>query len=60
MSNIICGAAEILDLEFGGDPAYQKLCVQQRAKSQASHAIYEAHQAAGLTQSQIAHLAGTT
>lgn len=55
-----CDAAEILDLEFGGDPAYQELRVQERANSQAAQAIYDARQAAGLTQSQFARLAGTT
>lgn len=53
-------AAEILDLEFGGDANYQNLRVQERAKSQAAQAIYDARQAAGLTQGQLARLAGTT
>jgi len=53
-------AAEILDMEFGGDPAYQELRVQERANSQAARAIYDARQLAGLTQSQLARLAGTT
>ena len=53
-------AAEIMEIEFGGDPAYQELRAQERAKSQAAQAIYDARQAAGLTQSQLARLAGTT
>lgn len=47
-------------LKFGGDPAYQELRVQEQTKSQATRAIYEAHQAANLAQSQLARLAGTT
>ncbi len=42
-------AAEIIDLEFGDDPAYQELRAQERAKSQAAQAIYDARRAAGLT-----------
>ena len=44
-----CDAAEILDLEFGADPAYQDLRAQERVKSQAARAIFEARVAAGLT-----------
>ena len=38
-----------MDLEFGDDPAYQELRAQERAKSQAAQAIYDARRAAGLT-----------
>jgi len=53
-------AAEIMDLEFGQAPGYGELRAQERAKSQAAQAIYDARQAAGLTQKQLADLAGTT
>ena len=53
-------AAEIMDIEFGDDPHYQELRAQERAKSQASQAIYAARIAAELTQTQLARLAGTT
>jgi DNA-binding XRE family transcriptional regulator len=53
-------AAEILDLEFGDDPAYGELRAQERVKSQAAQAIYDARLAAGLTQTELARLAGTT
>jgi DNA-binding XRE family transcriptional regulator len=53
-------AAEILDLEFGDDPGYQKIRAQERVKSQAAQAVYDARAAAGLTQTQLARLAGTT
>jgi len=53
-------AAEILDIEFGADPGYAELRAQERVKSQAAQAIYEARLAAGLTQTALARLAGTT
>ena len=53
-------AAEIMGIEFGGDPSYQQIRAEQRIKSQAAQAIYDARTAAGLTQSQLARLAGTT
>ena len=53
-------AAEILDIEFGDDPGYSALRAQERVKSQAAQAIHDARQAAGLTQTQLARLAGTT
>ena len=53
-------AAEILDIEFGDDPGYPELRAQERVKSQAAQAIYDARQTAGLTQTQLARLAGTT
>lgn len=60
MSNTTRDAAEILDMEFGGDPIYEQMRVDARTKSQAAQAIYDARQAAGLTQGQLARLAGTT
>ena len=53
-------AAEIMDIEFGDDPKYQQIRAEQRIKSQAAQAIYDARTAAGLTQIQLAGLAGTT
>ncbi len=53
-------AAEILDMEFGNDPGYQELRAQERVKSQAAQAVCDARIAAGLTQTQLARLAGTT
>jgi len=47
-------AIEIMDIEFGGDPGYHELRAQERAKSQASRAIYDARVAAGLAQAQLA------
>lgn len=55
-----CDAAAILDMEFGDDPVYQDLRAQERVKSQAARAIYEARVAAGLTQAELARRAGTT
>ncbi len=60
MNQNISDAAAIMDLEFGDDPGYQELRHQERVKSQAAQAIYEARIAAGLTQTQLAGLAGTT
>lgn len=60
MDSSTSDAAEILDIEFGADPGYQELRAQERAKSQAAQAIYDARLAAGLTQTQLARLAGTT
>lgn len=60
MNQTTSDAAEILDIEFGGAPGYQQLRAQERVKSQAAQAIYDARQAAGLTQTQLARLAGTT
>ena len=60
MSQTTSDAAEILDIEFGDDPGYPELRAQERAKSQAAQAIYDARQTAGLTQTQLARLAGTT
>lgn len=53
-------AAEILEMEFGNDPGYQEIRAQERVKSQAAQAVYDARTAAGLTQTQLARLAGTT
>jgi len=53
-------AAEIMELEFGDDPEYQNIRAQERAKSQAARAIYEVRIGAGLSQAQLARLAGTT
>ena len=60
MTQATSDAIEIMDLEFGGDPNYQRIRAQERIKSQAAQAIYEGRIAAGLTQSQLARLAGTT
>jgi ribosome-binding protein aMBF1 (putative translation factor) len=59
MSEKTSDAAEILDIEFGDDPAYQQMLDEERVKSQAARAIYEARTAAGLTQKQLAALVGT-
>jgi ribosome-binding protein aMBF1 (putative translation factor) len=53
-------ASEILDLEFGDDPTYGELRAQERVKSQAAQVIYDARLVAGLTQTELARLAGTT
>lgn len=60
MSQTTSDAAEILDIEFGDDPGYSEMRAQERVKSQAAQAIYDARQVAGLTQAQLARLAGTT
>ncbi len=60
MTQATSNAVEIMDLEFGGDPNYQRIRAQERIKSQSAQAIYEARVAAGLTQTQLAKLAGTT
>lgn len=60
MTQATSNAVEIMDLEFGSDPSYQEIRAQERVKSQAAQAIYEGRVAAGLTQSQLARLAGTT
>ena len=60
MSAHTSDAAEIMDIEFGDDPNYQQIRVKQRIKSQAAQAIYDARAAAGLSQKQLARLAGTT
>ncbi len=60
MNQTTSDAAEIMDIEFGDDPNYQELRVQERVKSQAAQAIYDARQAAGFTQRQLARRAGTT
>ena len=60
MNQTTSDAAEILDIEFGDDPGYSELRAQERVKSQAAQAIYDARLAAGLTQTQLARLAGTT
>lgn len=60
MTRATSSAVEIMDLEFGGDPNYQQIRAQERVKSQAAQAIYDARLAAGLTQTQLAKLAGTT
>ena len=53
-------AVEIMDIEFGDDPNYQKIRAEERVKSQAAQIIYDARTSAGLTQAQLAKLAGTT
>ncbi len=60
MTLLTSEAAQILDIEFGDDPQYQEILAQERVKSQAARAIYEARVAVGLTQKQLAGLAGTT
>ena len=60
MNRTTSDAAEIMDLEFGDDPGYGELRAQERVKSQAAQAIYDARRASGLTQTQLARLAGTT
>src|SRR5690349_12613276 len=47
-------ASEILDMEFGQDSEYRAMLCEERVKSQAARAIYEARIAAGLTQKQLA------
>jgi len=59
MINSTSDAAKIMDIEFS-DADYQKVLAQERVKSQAAQAIYDARLAAGLTQRQLASLAGTT
>ncbi len=58
--SVTSDAAEILDIEFGDDPQYRTALARERVKSQAAQAIRAARQAAGLTQTELAHLAGTT
>ena len=53
-------AAVIMGLEFGDDPNYQRLRAQKRVKFQAAQVIDDARTAVGLTQTQLAKLAGTT
>lgn len=60
MTQATSDAVEIMDLEFGGDPNYQRLRADARVKSQAAQAIYDARTAARLSQTQLARLAGTT
>ena len=60
MDQTTSDAAEILDIEFGGDPGYPELRAPERVKSQAAQAIHDARLAAGLTQTHLARLAGTT
>lgn len=59
MNNSTCDAAEILEMEFGDVPDYQSLLSEERVRSDAAKAIYEARIAAGLTQKQLANLVGT-
>lgn len=60
MNDRTSDAVEILDIEFGDDPEYQAMVVEERVNSQAARAIYEARRAAGLTQKELAALVGTT
>ena len=53
-------AVEIMDIEFSDDPNYQRIRADAWVKSQAAQAIYDARNAAGLTQTQLAKIAGTT
>ena len=59
MNNLTSDAAEIMELEFGEEPGYQALLSEQRVRSEAAKAIYDARIAAGLTQKQLADLIGT-
>ena len=59
MKNLTSDAAEIMDIEFGEEPGYQALLSEQRIRSEAARAIYDARIAAGLTQKQLADLVGT-
>ena len=59
MKNLTSDAAEIMDIEFGEEPGYQALLSEQRGRSEAARAIYDARIAAGLTQKQLADLVGT-
>src|SRR2546421_8886747 len=59
MTNVTCDAAEIMDIEFGDGPGYGELVSEQRVRSEAARAIYDARIAAGLTQKQLAELVGT-
>ena len=52
-------ALDILNKRFGKDPEYQQIMAEERVMAQAARAIYEARKAAGLTQQQLAELAGT-
>ena len=60
MDQTTSDAAEILDIEFGDDPGYPELRAPERVKSQAAQTIHDARLAAGLTQTHLARLAGTT
>ena len=53
-------ATDILDREFGSDPAYGTGPAEERSKLQAARAIYDARVAAGLTQLELAQRVGTT
>ena len=59
MKNLTIDAAEIMNIEFGEEPGYQALLSEQRVRSEAAKAIYDARIAAGLTQKQLADLVGT-
>lgn len=60
VNHLTSDAVDILDIEFGTDPGYQELRAQERVKSQAARAIYQARIAAGLTQAELARRVGTT
>src|SRR5438128_2605224 len=60
MPTRITDAADILALEMKDVPDFDRLVAEERVKSSAAYAIYEARSAAGLTQAQLAERVGTT
>jgi ribosome-binding protein aMBF1 (putative translation factor) len=53
-------AAAILTRELSEDPEFERLLAEEKVRSSAARAIYEARTAAGLTQAQLAEAIGTT
>jgi len=59
MSEKTSDALKILHREFGGDPDFQRMLDEERFKSIASRAIFDARTAAGITQAELARRIGT-
>ena len=53
-------ALKIMDHEFGSDPQWQIGLAEERTRVLAARAIYDAREAAGLTQQALAKLVGTS
>jgi transcriptional regulator with XRE-family HTH domain len=53
-------AVELLDALAGDDPAMQRLMEEETINLQVARLVYDAREAAGLTQQQLAKRVGTT
>ncbi len=56
----ISDAVELVDRWFGGTPGWDRMVAEEKLKLEIGQAVYDLRSSAGLTQSQLGDLVGTS